>query len=121
MFLLSRIQRQNRAIVGIQIAHAKTFELQFITHNLNGCVFGKYSFISEFVELCLCILGTAIVTLNNGSALWTDGRYFLQADTQLDCNWILQKSGTVLSSSSSFTAAVFNASFNRIKIITVPC
>lgn len=38
-------------------------------------------------------LGTAIVTINNGSALWTDGRYFLQAEMQLDCNWILQKYG----------------------------
>ena len=37
--------------------------------------------------------GTAIVTINNGSALWTDGRYFLQAEMQLDCNWILQKYG----------------------------
>lgn len=36
--------------------------------------------------------GTAIVTLNQ-SALWTDGRYFLQGDLQLDCNWILQKQG----------------------------
>ena len=31
--------------------------------------------------------------MNNGSALWTDGRYFLQADMELDCNWILQKAG----------------------------
>ncbi len=27
------------------------------------------------------------------AALWTDGRYFLQASKQLDTNWILQKSG----------------------------
>ena len=27
------------------------------------------------------------------AALWTDGRYFEQAEMQLDCNWILQKSG----------------------------
>lgn len=32
------------------------------------------------------------MTLNQ-SALWTDGRYFLQGDLQLDCNWILQKQG----------------------------
>jgi hypothetical protein len=36
------------------------------------------------------------VTMNNGSALWTDGRYFLQAEKQLDCNWILQKQGILL-------------------------
>ncbi|XP_046863736.1 xaa-Pro aminopeptidase 1-like isoform X2 [Xenia sp. Carnegie-2017] len=37
--------------------------------------------------------GTAIVTLKHKAALWTDGRYFLQGEMELDCNWILQKSG----------------------------
>nr|XP_006824487.1 PREDICTED: xaa-Pro aminopeptidase 2-like [Saccoglossus kowalevskii] len=36
--------------------------------------------------------GFAIVTMNQ-SAVWTDGRYFLQAEQQLDCNWILMKQG----------------------------
>lgn len=27
------------------------------------------------------------------AALWTDGRYFIQAENQLDCNWILMKQG----------------------------
>ena len=30
------------------------------------------------------------------AALWTDGRYFLQADMELDCNWLLQKEGGAL-------------------------
>ncbi|XP_069163625.1 uncharacterized protein [Procambarus clarkii] len=34
--------------------------------------------------------GTAVVT-SDLQALWTDGRYFLQADTQLDCHWLLMK------------------------------
>ncbi|XP_072017516.1 xaa-Pro aminopeptidase 1-like [Amphiura filiformis] len=34
--------------------------------------------------------GLAIVTTDM-AALWTDGRYYLQADMQLDCNWILMK------------------------------
>ncbi|CAC5378203.1 pepP [Mytilus coruscus] len=36
------------------------------------------------------------VVLENKAALWTDGRYFLQAEDELDCNWILMKgrSGT---------------------------
>ncbi|XP_068204173.1 uncharacterized protein [Palaemon carinicauda] len=34
--------------------------------------------------------GTAVVT-HERQALWTDGRYFLQADDQLDCNWLLMK------------------------------
>ncbi|KAL5011137.1 hypothetical protein ScPMuIL_013442 [Solemya velum] len=37
--------------------------------------------------------GKAVV-LQDKAALWTDGRYFLQADQQLDChNWILMRSG----------------------------
>jgi len=27
------------------------------------------------------------------AAVWTDGRYFIQAENQLDCNWILMKQG----------------------------
>ncbi|XP_028399084.1 xaa-Pro aminopeptidase 1-like [Dendronephthya gigantea] len=47
----------------------------------------------EFISGFSGSAGTAIVTMKSGSALWTDGRYFLQADKQLDCNWILQKKG----------------------------
>lgn len=36
--------------------------------------------------------GDAVVTLGK-AALWTDGRYHLQADLELDCNWILMKRG----------------------------
>ncbi len=30
------------------------------------------------------------------AALWTDGRYFLQAAAQLDSNWTLMKDGACL-------------------------
>jgi Xaa-Pro aminopeptidase len=36
--------------------------------------------------------GTAIVT-ENKACLWTDGRYHLQAESQLDSNWTLMKDG----------------------------
>uniref|UniRef100_A0A4W3K521 Xaa-Pro aminopeptidase 1 n=1 Tax=Callorhinchus milii TaxID=7868 RepID=A0A4W3K521_CALMI len=36
--------------------------------------------------------GTAIVTEEH-AALWTDGRYFLQASQQMDKNWTLMKTG----------------------------
>lgn len=39
----------------------------------------------------LCI-GYAVVT-ETQAAVWTDGRYFSQADQQMDCNWILMKMG----------------------------
>lgn len=34
------------------------------------------------------------MVLREKAALWTDGRYFLQADEQLQCNyWILMRTG----------------------------
>ncbi|XP_015591446.1 xaa-Pro aminopeptidase ApepP [Cephus cinctus] len=36
--------------------------------------------------------GDALITLNK-AVLWTDGRYHIQADNQLDCSWILMKQG----------------------------
>ncbi|XP_037780041.1 xaa-Pro aminopeptidase 1-like isoform X2 [Penaeus monodon] len=36
--------------------------------------------------------GLALVTLS-AQALWTDGRYFLQAEDELDCAWIIMKEG----------------------------
>lgn len=46
-----------------------------------------------FYLQCLSLLtGTAVITTDK-AALWTDGRYFLQAEKQLDENWILMKDG----------------------------
>lgn len=36
--------------------------------------------------------GTAVVTKEK-AALWTDGRYFLQAEKQLNSNWVLMRAG----------------------------
>ena len=38
------------------------------------------------------LVGTAIVT-ETKAALWTDGRYHLQAEKQLDSNWTLMRDG----------------------------
>ncbi|XP_013793175.1 probable Xaa-Pro aminopeptidase P, partial [Limulus polyphemus] len=40
--------------------------------------------------------GTAVVLLKegDGAALWTDSRYFLQAEQELDSNWIMMKDFT---------------------------
>lgn len=48
----------------------------------------RRAFISGFTGSA----GFAIVTLDR-AALWTDGRYFLQASKQLDSNWVLMKQG----------------------------
>nr|XP_029131976.1 xaa-Pro aminopeptidase 2-like isoform X2 [Labrus bergylta] len=40
--------------------------------------------------------GTAIVTPTK-AALWTDSRYWVQAERQLDCNWELEKDVSIIS------------------------
>lgn len=50
---------------------------------------GRRAFVSKFTGSA----GFACVTLDK-AALWTDGRYFLQASQQLDSkHWTLMKSG----------------------------
>lgn len=46
----------------------------------------------KFLPFFHSLPGTAIVT-GNKAAMWTDARYFLQADMELDCNWTLMKEG----------------------------
>lgn len=50
--------------------------------------YARRSFISGFDGTA----GTALVTAD-GAFLWTDGRYFLQAEQQLDENWTLMRAG----------------------------
>lgn len=57
---------------------------------------------SEYIAPCDCrrafvsgfdgSAGTAVIT-EHEARLWTDGRYFLQAEKQLDDNWTLMKDG----------------------------
>lgn len=61
-------------------------ELGFL--NFKAVVF--YLFI--FFLMMLPYAGTAVVT-DTKAALWTDGRYYLQAEKQLDSSWILMKDG----------------------------
>jgi Xaa-Pro aminopeptidase len=49
----------------------------------------RYTYISGFSGSD----GIAVVTREWGAALWTDGRYFLQADIQLSCEWLLMRTG----------------------------
>jgi hypothetical protein len=42
--------------------------------------------------VCVDCPGTAIVTATK-AALWTDGRYYLAAERQMDSNWTLMKDG----------------------------
>jgi Xaa-Pro aminopeptidase len=49
----------------------------------------RYTYISGFSGSD----GIAVITREWGAALWTDGRYFLQADMQLSCDWLLMRMG----------------------------
>lgn len=49
---------------------------------------GRREFLSGFTGSA----GFALVTAQE-AALWTDGRYYLQAEKQLDSNWTLMKAG----------------------------
>lgn len=46
----------------------------------------------EFITGFYSTAGEAVIT-SNKAVLWTDGRYHIQADHQLDCNWMLMKRG----------------------------
>lgn len=51
-----------------------------------------YDLRREFISGLSGSYGLAVVTRDQ-AAIWTDGRYFLQAEDELDCNWILMKMG----------------------------
>ncbi|XP_060069238.1 xaa-Pro aminopeptidase 1-like isoform X3 [Ylistrum balloti] len=52
----------------------------------------NYDLRREFISGMSGSAGRAVV-LQNKAALWADGRYFLQAEDELDCHWILMKLG----------------------------
>lgn len=66
-------------IVGSEDAHQSEYVCE------RDC---RRAFISGFTGSS----GTALVTMSN-AYLWTDGRYFLQAEQQLSSDWTLMKSG----------------------------
>jgi Xaa-Pro aminopeptidase len=46
----------------------------------------------EFISGFSGSAGWAVITATE-QAVWTDSRYFLQSDQQLDCNWYLMRDG----------------------------
>jgi len=52
----------------------------------------KYDGRLEFITGFTGSAGTAVVS-DTAAVFWTDGRYFLQAEHELDCNWIIMKVG----------------------------
>lgn len=52
----------------------------------------EYDRRREFISGFSGSYGDAIVTMEK-AVLWTDGRYHLQADEEIDCNWLLMREG----------------------------
>lgn len=74
----------------------------------------------EFVTGFTGSAGTAVVT-EREAALWTDGRYFIQADQQLDCQWSIMKTGldNVISQFILFFIKLYFKPINNEKVPTV--
>lgn len=63
--------------------------------------------------------GDAVVTLTN-AILWTDGRYHIQADQQLDCHWILMKHGQI-NVSNDLTVYIRTVQTKSVKLTPFAC
>uniref|UniRef100_A0A8C6TE29 X-prolyl aminopeptidase (aminopeptidase P) 2, membrane-bound n=1 Tax=Neogobius melanostomus TaxID=47308 RepID=A0A8C6TE29_9GOBI len=57
--------------------------------------------------------GTAVVTQTK-AALWTDSRYWVQAEREMDCNWELNAADVVIQSSMFLPIGLFNMRGNDI-------
>ncbi|XP_024871285.1 xaa-Pro aminopeptidase 1-like isoform X1 [Temnothorax curvispinosus] len=70
--------------------------VSFVSHGRDGPLESEavdpHDMRREFLTGFYGSAGEAIVTIDK-AVLWTDGRYHIQANHQLDCNWILMKRG----------------------------
>ncbi|BFZ10036.1 hypothetical protein BsWGS_13075 [Bradybaena similaris] len=80
---LSRIQVDNKSVVAFIVGSGDAHNSEYPTSHDQ-----RRAYITGFAGSA----GTALITQNK-AALWTDGRYFVEAEDTLDCNWILMKSG----------------------------
>lgn len=67
-----------------------------VTEPVLHCTFNKVVLLTFIFILTSRLLhsaaGTAVVTMGK-AAVWTDSRYWTQAERQMDCNWELHKEG----------------------------
>ena len=76
----------------VEQSHWVNLQLQYLKMYMIGRCDELYDVLSYLIHISVAYLGDAVVTLTK-AAMWTDGRYFLQATMQLDDNWTLMKSG----------------------------
>ncbi|KAJ3670224.1 hypothetical protein LUZ60_010548 [Juncus effusus] len=82
--LRKMFSRQDVAVDAYIVPSQDAHQSEFIAE-----CFTRRAFLTGFTGSA----GTAVVTKEK-AALWTDGRYFLQAEKQLNNNWTLMRSGT---------------------------
>ncbi|CAF1406693.1 unnamed protein product, partial [Adineta ricciae] len=119
--------RPSQADTTVKLQNLRT---HLISNNLFAYViFSEDEHDSEYVQLhderrawitgFLGSAGTAVVTRNN-AALWTDGRYWTQAEDELDCkNWYLMRQGqSDVPSLSNWLASQVNGTspYNRVGV-----
>ncbi|XP_070510805.1 xaa-Pro aminopeptidase 1 isoform X1 [Cardiocondyla obscurior] len=70
--------------------------VSFVSHGRDGPLESEtvdpHDMRKEFLTGFYGSAGEALITIDK-AILWTDGRYHVQANHQLDCNWILMKQG----------------------------
>ncbi|XP_048517336.1 xaa-Pro aminopeptidase ApepP isoform X1 [Dendroctonus ponderosae] len=95
--------RVNTTMRLIAIRQLMSSEVQLGTHPVDAYIVtssdehqsvetDEYDRRREYISGFSGSYGDAIITMNK-AVLWTDGRYHLQADEQIDCNWLLMREG----------------------------
>jgi Xaa-Pro aminopeptidase len=81
--LLSKADRWGGALQALIVPSEDAHQSEYV-----ATAFERRTFISGFTGSAGC----AVVSTSQ-AALWTDGRYFAQAEKELDSNWQLMKQG----------------------------
>ncbi|CAG9768775.1 unnamed protein product [Ceutorhynchus assimilis] len=96
-------QRVNTTMRLIALRELMSSEVRLFTHPVDAYLItssdehqsvevADYDKRREYISGFSGSYGDAIVTMDK-AILWTDGRYHLQADEQIDCNWLLMREG----------------------------
>lgn len=81
--LLSKAERWGGTLQALIVPSEDAHQSEYVAP-----AFERRTFVSGFTGSAGCaVVGT------KQAALWTDGRYFAQAEKELDSNWVLMKQG----------------------------
>lgn len=78
-------------VIALRLHSLQCYWHQQWLHSL-WCHFDGLVYYWSFNCMWFSLKGTAVVTLTKAT-LWTDSRYWVQAERQMDCNWELEKDG----------------------------